>query len=151
MKQFLLSLALFGYGISATAQSNRNGVLAKYYSIKEFLVLGDSKNAMLSANELIQSLDTAQFKNAATLVPKMKKDAKAIASSSDINKQRVAFATLSEAMIEFVKVNQVDTAPIYVDYCPMKKTYWLSAEKTIRNPYYGSAMLTCGSITDTIQ
>lgn len=151
MKQFLLSLALFGYCISATAQSNRNGVLAKYYSIKEFLVLGDSKNAMLSANELMQSLDTAQFKNAATLVPKLKKDAKAIASSSDINKQRVAFATLSEAMIEFVKANQADTAPIYVDYCPMKKTYWLSAEKPIRNPYYGSAMLSCGSITDTIQ
>jgi hypothetical protein len=151
MKQFLLSLALFGFCISATAQSNRNGVLTKYYSIKEFLVLGDSKNATLSANELMQSLDTAQFKNAATLVPRLKKDANAIASSSDINKQRLAFATLSQAMIEFVKANQADTAPIYVDYCSMKKTYWLSAEKPIRNPYYGSAMLSCGSITDTIQ
>lgn len=151
MKEFLLSLALFGYGINANAQSNRNGILTNYYSLKEFLVLGDSKNAVLTANELMQSLDTAQFKNAATLVPKLKKDAKAIASSSDINKQRLAFATLSQAMIEFVKANKADTAPIYVDYCPMKKTYWLSAEKTIRNPYYGSAMLSCGSITDTIQ
>ena len=151
MKQFLLSLALFGYGINATAQSNRNGILTNYYNLKEFLVLGDSKNAVLTANELIQSLDTATFTNAATLSPKLKKEAKAIASSSDINKQRLAFAALSQAMIEFVKANKADTAPIYVDYCPMKKTYWLSAEKPIRNPYYGSAMLTCGSITDTIQ
>lgn len=151
MKEFLLSLALFGYGINANAQSNRNGILTNYYSLKEFLVLGDSKNAVLTANELIQSLDTAKFTNAATLSPKLKKEANAIASSSDINKQRLAFATLSLAMIEFVKANKDDTAPIYVDYCPMKKTYWLSAEKTIRNPYYGSAMLSCGSITDTIQ
>lgn len=151
MKQFLLSLALFGYGINASVQSSRNGILTNYYKLKEFLVLGDSKNAMLTANELIQSLDTATFTNAATLSPKLKKEAKAIASSSDINKQRLAFATLSQAMIEFVKANKADTAPIYVEYCPMKKTYWLSAEKTIRNPYYGSAMLTCGSITDTIQ
>ena len=106
---------------------------------------------MLTANKLIQSLDTAKFTNSATLSPKLKKEANAIASSSDINKQRLAFATLSQAMIEFVKANKADTAPIYVDYCPMKKTYWLSAEKTIRNPYYGSAMLSCGSITDTIQ
>lgn len=151
MKEFLLSLALFGYGINANAQSNRNGILNNYYSLKEFLVLGDSKNAVLTANELIQSLDTAKFTNAATLSPKLKKEANAIASSSDINKQRLAFATLSLAMIEFVKANKADTAPIYVDYCPMKKTYWLSADKTIRNPYYGSSMLSCGSITDTIQ
>ena len=134
MKEFLLSLALFGYGINVNAQSNRNGILTNYYSLKEFLVLGDSKNAVLTANELMQSLDTAQFKNAATLVPKLKKDAKAIASSSDINKQRLAFAALSQAMIEFVKANKADTAPIYVDYCPMKKTYWLSAEKRFAIP-----------------
>jgi hypothetical protein len=33
----------------------------------------------------------------------------------------------------------------------MKKAYWLSPDKAIKNPYYGSAMLTCGKVTETIQ
>jgi hypothetical protein len=36
-------------------------------------------------------------------------------------------------------------------YCPMKKSNWLSNEKTVKNPYYGSAMLTCGEVTGTIK
>jgi hypothetical protein len=32
----------------------------------------------------------------------------------------------------------------------MIKTHWLSSEKAIKNPYYGSAMLTCGEVTETI-
>ncbi|RYF85874.1 MAG: DUF3347 domain-containing protein, partial [Chitinophagaceae bacterium] len=40
--------------------------------------------------------------------------------------------------------------PVYVQYCPMKKATWLSSEKQIRNPYYGSSMLTCGEVTETL-
>jgi hypothetical protein len=28
----------------------------------------------------------------------------------------------------------------------MKKASWLSNDKAIKNPYYGSAMLTCGNV-----
>ena len=28
---------------------------------------------------------------------------------------------------------------------------WLSEEQAIKNPYYGSSMLTCGKITETIK
>jgi hypothetical protein len=31
----------------------------------------------------------------------------------------------------------------------MKKAYWLSRGKEIENPYYGSAMLSCGKIVET--
>jgi hypothetical protein len=31
----------------------------------------------------------------------------------------------------------------------MKKASWLSSEKTIKNPYFGSAMLSCGELTNT--
>ena len=30
----------------------------------------------------------------------------------------------------------------------MKKAAWLSSEKQIKNPYYGSSMLTCGEVTE---
>ncbi|HNK84737.1 MAG TPA: mercury transporter, partial [Flavobacteriales bacterium] len=42
--------------------------------------------------------------------------------------------------------------PIYLDHCPMYNggADWLSREKAIKNPYYGSSMLTCGSVKETI-
>ena len=31
------------------------------------------------------------------------------------------------------------------------KASWLSAEKNIKNPYYGSSMLTCGSVKSELK
>jgi len=43
-------------------------------------------------------------------------------------------------------------AAIYLDHCPMYKggSDWLSREKEIKNPFYGSMMLSCGSVQETI-
>ena len=44
---------------------------------------------------------------------------------------------------------------MYVDHCPMaangKGANWLSTEKTIKNPFYGDKMLSCGSVEQTIK
>ena len=44
--------------------------------------------------------------------------------------------------------------PFYVQHCPMAfdnaGANWLSEESAIRNPYFGDAMLTCGSTIDTL-
>ncbi|MGY4386382.1 hypothetical protein ACVWYN_003435 [Pedobacter sp. UYP24] len=32
----------------------------------------------------------------------------------------------------------------------MKKSSWLSSEKAVKNPYFGSAMLACGSVQETL-
>ena len=66
----------------------------------------------------------------------------------------VAFAKLSSAMIEVMKIIKPDYA-VYVDHCPMyndgKGADWLSKENGIKNPYYGSQMLTCGKVKETIK
>jgi hypothetical protein len=33
----------------------------------------------------------------------------------------------------------------------MKKAIWLSSENTVKNPYYGKQMLTCGSLQETLK
>jgi Cu(I)/Ag(I) efflux system membrane fusion protein len=42
-----------------------------------------------------------------------------------------------------------------VQHCPMADSFkgadWLSKKKEILNPYFGQSMLTCGSITKTIE
>ena len=32
-----------------------------------------------------------------------------------------------------------------VGYCPMNSKSWIQREETARNPYYGTAMATCGT------
>ncbi|HCN85107.1 MAG TPA: hypothetical protein DIT07_16040 [Sphingobacteriaceae bacterium] len=73
-----------------------------------------------------------------------------MSESKDIKHQREHFAAFSNNMIALAKVSKLSSQPIYQLYCPMKKSSWLSSEKTIKNLYYGKAMLTCGSILQTL-
>ena len=79
------------------------------------------------------------------------KDATAISESKDLKGERLHFATLSTSMFTVAKTVKLSAQPVYYAYCPMKKAYWLSSEAAIKNPYYGSAMLTCGKVTETLK
>jgi hypothetical protein len=74
-----------------------------------------------------------------------------IASKSDLDTQRKAFAELTEPMFALVKARPGAT-PIYLDHCPMYEggADWLSRDKAIRNPFYGAQMMSCGSVKETI-
>ena len=80
-------------------------------------------------------------------------DAENISKSKDASKQRETFALLSKNIYELTKVSKQDT-PIYYQHCPMfnngKGANWLSKENVVKNPYFGSKMLTCGSTVETI-
>jgi hypothetical protein len=53
-----------------------------------------------------------------------------------------------------MKVSKQRT-PIYYQFCPMendgKGAKWISKDETIKNPYYGSQMLSCGKTVETIK
>lgn len=55
---------------------------------------------------------------------------------------------------DLIKVSKQET-PIYYQFCPManngKGANWLSKENVVKNPYYGSMMLSCGKVTETIK
>jgi DNA-binding transcriptional regulator WhiA len=74
-----------------------------------------------------------------------------MSETKDLKKQREYFASFSTNMIAVAKAVKLSDKPVYHAYCPMKKASWLSSEKAIKNPYYGSSMLTCGEVTGTIQ
>src|SRR5581483_8656234 len=75
-----------------------------------------------------------------------------ISLTKDIEKQRMAFVSLSKNIYELVKVSK-QPATIYYQHCPMYNNGadWLRKESTIKNPYYGSQMMTCGKTTETIK
>ena len=69
--------------------------------------------------------------------------------------KRKAFQTASVTMMEMTNTFKPLDETIYVLHCPMadnnKGADWLSTEKEIRNPYYGSSMLKCGEVTREIK
>jgi hypothetical protein len=79
------------------------------------------------------------------------KDAGKIVESNDLAKQREVFSNFSDNLIAVAKAVKLSDKEIYLQYCPMKKASWLSSEKAIKNPYYGSSMLTCGTVKETLK
>jgi hypothetical protein len=77
---------------------------------------------------------------------KMVAGAKKLGEAKDIAAARSAFGDLSLAITEYAEKTKSGLgSDVRVAYCPMANKPWLTKDQTIRNPYYGAAMLTCGS------
>lgn len=158
MKKSLLLVAIcamvfvqqsFAQNISTPKPSE---LLTSYYNIKDALVSGDANSAATNAEQFVKTINSISseiihesYKGA------LLKDASKISATKDLKKQREAFSTFSANMYALAKEVKLNSEPVYYVYCPMKKSTWLSSNKTIKNPYFGNAMLTCGKTTDTIQ
>lgn len=68
-----------------------------------------------------------------------------LASAADLADARAKFGVLSEALDAYMAAQHL-TPPdgVRVAFCPMVMKPWLQTDGPIRNPYYGSQMLTCG-------
>lgn len=145
MKKNFLILAILLFGYSAFAQ-NTDTLLTNYYSVKNALVNSNTHAASEAIIDLQNAINTEDdFKQRTDLNKAVDKLAKA----KGLEKQRAVFNEVSTTLWQIVKSADKLNAPVYYQYCPMKKAYWLSDEKEIKNPYYGAAMLNCGSISET--
>lgn len=159
MKKIILIAVLFVTAFSNSshaqdaADKNRlSQVLQSYYHVKDALVAGNNNIASESATAFIKNLNGISYKIISEgNVNSLLKDAGIIADAKSIEKQRAAFANFSSNMAAVAKALKLSDEPVYIQYCPMKKASWLSNEKSIKNPYYGNSMLTCGKVTETIQ
>jgi hypothetical protein len=72
--------------------------------------------------------------------------AKTLQAARDIAAARKAFAEVSEALLAYADATKTELpSDVRVAYCPMVNKPWLQKEQSLRNPYYGKSMLTCGS------
>jgi copper chaperone CopZ len=145
-----------------TTNNQLKPVFDNYFSLKDALVKTDGKTASLIAKDLSVSLNTVKMDELAMDVHlvwmKVMKDlmagAKNISETQDIKKQRTLFMSLSKNMHDLIKIAKYET-PVFYQFCPMtndgKGANWLSKEDTIKNPYYGSQMLSCGKTVETIK
>jgi len=137
--------------VDRNTQQQFSQLLSTYLNIKNALVTGDVNSAASNADQFLRTANTIDFKVISEgNLHILSKDAGNISATEDLQKQREHFATLSTNMASVSKAFKLTDKSIYLQYCPMKKALWLSLEKQIRNPYYGSSMLTCGEVTETL-
>jgi hypothetical protein len=135
-----------------------NKIVENYLAVKNSLVAGDAASAARNSKELFNSLSSdpgkalnpGQQKILNNYLDKLKYDSRHISEVSMIDHQREHFASLSKNLYEVLKGLKVNTATLYEQYCPMKKTYWLSETETVKNPYYGMKMPECGRVIATL-
>jgi len=142
-----------------TAASNQlQAVYDAYFTVKDALIKSDAKLTSAKAKDLLTAITAVKMDQLKTnehtvwmkVVKKLTADAKSISTTSDLKKQRETFKSVTKSTYDLIKVSK-STAVVYKQYCPMADADWLSKEKAVKNPYYGSSMLTCGNVVETIK
>ena len=137
-------------------------VFDNYFAVKDALVKTDGNKSSAKAKELLTAINTVKMDKLTTeehtvwmkIMKDLTFDAEHIADTKDASHQRDHFMSLSKNMYALIKVSKTET-PTYYQFCPMandgKGANWLSKENAVKNPYYGSQMLSCGKTVETIK
>lgn len=133
-------------------------IVNNYLSLKNALVADNDKAAAGAGKQLLATLQAVDMKTIPADKHKaymdIADDAKENAShigdnTGNISHQREHLVSLSKDISDLVALFGT-SQKLYEDHCPMynngKGATWLSETKAIKNPYYGSEMLTCGSV-----
>ena len=141
-------------------------VLNAYYNLKDAFVASDTAKVnaagtvlkglldSLKLDELKQK-DTIAFESISGRPGDVAAEITGMLGEKDIEKKRESFEMISNAFYDMVRSIRPQGVSIYYQYCPMafndKGAYWLSNADSIRNPYFGKKMLTCGEVKETMK
>ena len=138
-------------------------VYENYVNMKNAFVASDAQKVRQEAQKVenaLQSVDMELLKGDAHMawmnqLKTLNPEIKAIAGSSDIAAQRLAFSKFNDAFYKSLQLFGLENDTAYYQFCPMannnKGAYWLSETKEIRNPYFGEDMLGCGETRETLK
>ena len=151
--------------MTTTSIQNENqlkAVFDNYFSVKDALVTSDGTKTAAAAQEFLIAINNVNMDKLEMdvhivwmrVVKALKEDAGHIADTKELKQQRNHFITLSKDIYTLIKVSKYETS-VYYQFCPMandgKGANWLSKENSVKNPYYGSMMLSCGKTVETIK
>ena len=137
-------------------------IFESYFALKDALVKSDGKLVSTLAKDVLANINSVKMEKLSSeehtvwmkVMSSLKSNTEKIAATTIIEKQRVVFMDLSANFYALLKVSKQDYS-IYYQNCPMyndgKGANWLSKENEVKNPYYGSQMLTCGKTVETIK
>lgn len=150
------------YEVDGAFQTQIASVFASYVLMKEAFVATDAAKTKEEAAKLaaaLQKVDMNLLTGAAhtdwmAYVRGMENAIKEIQATDDIEAQRKSFSNLSDNLYKSIKAYGLGGVSAYYEYCPMAfdntGAYWLSDNSTVRNPYFGDKMLSCGKVAETL-
>jgi hypothetical protein len=157
----IISFLLSGFSIPVLHAQEQplSGLMDAYYGITNALIKDDGAAAQVQAQQfhrVAESVDISKMSKAQQKVWLAQKSSlmsgsESISKTTAINQQRAQLNDLSISLFTVLKAFPGEDSPIYYQYCPMKKAYWLSNEKAIKNPYYGKQMLSCGNTKEVLK
>ena len=136
-------------------------VFNSYFEVKDALVSTNASAASEKGANFVSSLKAVKMNELAMdvhmvwmkVMKELESDAQKIANSKKIEDKRNALIPITKNIYALMKVAKTDT-PTYYQFCPManggKGANWLSKENEVKNPYYGSLMMSCGSTVETL-
>ncbi len=140
-----------------------DGLVAAYFQIHQALSHDDFKSAVGGAQSFLAALgevDMKDLKGKAHMAwmneqKKLEQYAETVKSAGNIEDFRAQFDDLSDALYAVTKkFGTGSSLSIYRFYCSManegRGAYWLQDKPETENPYYGKAMLKCGSQKEII-
>lgn len=143
---------------SDTQSSDVKQVVVDYITIKDALVATNKEDAAKAGKKLestlkgfnVSSYTSTQQKELKDIIEDAIEHAEHI-GKSEMDHQREHFKMLSKDVTDMVAITGTETT-LYQQFCPMydNGSAWLSTEKEIKNPYYGSKMLNCGKVQKEI-
>ncbi|PWL38399.1 efflux RND transporter periplasmic adaptor subunit [Flagellimonas aquimarina] len=140
-------------------QKDFEAALPAYLKLKDALVSGDAPKTSMDAIATLEILKKLDLSDTGAMekahVNKSIEMLEAIAKKEDLENQRIHFVILNENIVAIASnLDSLDNT-LYVQKCPMannnRGAVWLSTENEIRNPYFGDAMLTCGSVVKILK
>lgn len=124
-----------------------NTAFTVYLQLKDALIAGDQTQSAKHATQLVTLFRDAGLKQQSL-------QANTISRAKSIDAMRETFISMNDDLTTLVKKKSIKSGKVYIAYCPMANdnngAYWLSAEKAIRNPYFGSKMMRCGEVKEEI-
>lgn len=141
-------------------QNELQSVFDVYFKLKDAFVQGNASGVQqyaVSLSKALEDVDMEKLSHEAHTVWMQKSKqlitlTKQLTAEKNIDKQRKTFAGISEELYSLAKVAKLGEN-IYYQTCPMFNggSQWLSREESIKNPFYGNKMLSCGSTIETIK
>ena len=144
--------------VAEPMKRNLSQLLDEYIALKDAMVESDAETAKEAANTVLNSANAMPVASlqvpeqktfAEEQIEKVRQSAAAIAATNDLGEQRNQLEDLSEAVFTLTKAFGATDQKVYYQHCPMvnnnQGAYWVSTNSEIRNPYFGSSMLKCGS------
>jgi len=120
----------------------------------------DISNTSAQVKEILKKVDMSLLKSSGAHMDwmmnlkEMNTALDNILGSTEAKDQKAYYASFSQALYKSIKAFGVGAGTVYYQHCPMaldnQGAFWLSDSKEIRNPYFGTGMLTCGSTRETI-